>query len=212
MNYKLTLLTHNEYIENLNVIPHIEDAWWLRNGQPSFKAYYALNKCVYAYFVEQFLGVRPALLISKPEKVYEYGSEITVGRYKWTVLRSDEKECYALCTEIIATRRYDSKSSDYETSEIKHWLDEFRIFDFCKYCFDCTCDPDGELTPENDFSSRSIGTSTEGHRITFSAGWGKPPRIESEYWNGKIWVTVSSYTPEFCPNCGRKINKEAYKR
>lgn len=83
---------------------------------------------------------------------------------------------------------------------------------FCKYCFDCTCDPDGELTPENDFSSCPIGTSTEGHRIMFSAGWGRPPRIESEYWNGKVWVTVSSYTPEFCPNCGRKINKEAYKR
>lgn len=83
---------------------------------------------------------------------------------------------------------------------------------FCKYCLDSVCDPDGELTPENDFSSCPIGNSTEGHRIMFSAGWGRPPRIEAEYWNGKVWVTVSSYTPEFCPNCGRKINKEEYKR
>ncbi len=73
----------------------------------------------------------------------------------------------------------------------------------CRFCYDCTVD--SSLDPSNDFSSISIGDSYKGFRIMFSSGYGKPPRIEVDFFNNDCWHTVATYYPSFCPFCGRKL-------
>lgn len=132
--YYFTLLSAEEYNNNKDYIPSIkeecipsiEEEWWLRTPTPSTISVCRVNSNCgvsrdYCSLVVSN-GVRPALLISNPKSVYQKGSEITRGKYKWTVLQSDNKICYALCTEIVAHRRFDSKINVFEYSEIKRWL------------------------------------------------------------------------------------------
>jgi hypothetical protein len=73
---------------------------------------------------------------------------------------------------------------------------------------------DDELTPENDFSARSVGMAEPGHRIMLQTGCGRPTEIVSEIWNEKHkqWETIAAYAPKYCPECGRELfeNKERY--
>lgn len=90
--------------------------------------------------------------------------------------------------------------------------------------FDATQDPricgrclnayvDDELTPENDFSAFSLGTSENGHRMMIQTGNGRPTEVVSEVWNPtvKMWETTGYYYPKYCPECGRELfeNEEA---
>lgn len=215
MNYSVRLLTKTECKNYGFMIPRIGRPWWLLNDDDTSDevSYSNSDNSVNSTDCPVFeFGIRPALVITDsncPMEIFECGSEIKVGKYKWTVLHSSKERCLALCTQAVKQNIWGGKTS-YEKSEIKKWLEEeFNIFNFCKFCFDCTCDPDGGLTPENDFSSITIGKSVEGHRVMFSSGWGKPPRIEVDVWSEEMkrWITVSSYTPNFCPNCGRKLNE-----
>lgn len=126
--YYFTLLSVEEYNKHRNIIPLIEKEWWLRSSRDCF-----YNACIvdhdgnvndYYYVDDTYIGVRPALLISNPESVYQKGSEISRGKRKWTVLQSDNKICYALCTEIVAYRQFDAKTNIFEHSDIKQWLDK----------------------------------------------------------------------------------------
>lgn len=76
-----------------------------------------------------------------------------------------------------------------------------------KACYMCdNARLNDELTDDNDFSSMAIDCF-ENYRIMYSAGYGKPPRLEFEIWNGNHWSTVSTYYPKYCPNCGRTITE-----
>lgn len=76
----------------------------------------------------------------------------------------------------------------------------------CGMCLNGRIDED--LTDDNDLSSFSIGKSQEGFRIMYTAGDGKPPRIEVQTWDEKVgWYNVGIYYPKFCPNCGREIKE-----
>lgn len=61
-----------------------------------------------------------------------------------------------------------------------------------------------ELADDNDFSSITLHTM-KNYRLMYSSGYGKPPRLEFEIWNGDHWSTVCEYYPKYCPNCGRQI-------
>lgn len=75
----------------------------------------------------------------------------------------------------------------------------------CSKCYNARFDD--ELTDENDGSSFTIGDSEKNYRMMYSAGCGKPPRIEFDAWNEqrKEWQTVGMYHPKHCPECGREI-------
>lgn len=70
-----------------------------------------------------------------------------------------------------------------------------------------------ELSDDNDYSSCSVGDSDKGYRIMLSSGCGRAPRIEVEKWfeNLQENKTIAEYYPNYCPNCGRKIEKRMYK-
>ena len=85
-----------------------------------------------------------------------------------------------------------------------------RTFDKLRPCNMClNARFDDELTESNDFSSYMIGSATKGNCITFSSGGGKPPVIEFRIWNeySSVFEIVGSFTPKFCPNCGREITE-----
>lgn len=75
----------------------------------------------------------------------------------------------------------------------------------CHMCIDARIDD--ELNDNNDFSTFTIGYNKSGYRIMLESGSGKPVRLSFEIWNGKRWTTACTYTPHFCPNCGRKLSE-----
>lgn len=79
----------------------------------------------------------------------------------------------------------------------------------CGFCYNARLDD--ELTDDNDYSVMSIGDSSNGYRMMFCSGWGRPPRIETEKWfKNSGWHKIGQYFPKFCPECGREITE--YKR
>lgn len=77
----------------------------------------------------------------------------------------------------------------------------------CVKCFNARFND--ELTDENDFGSYTVGQSEKNYRMTYSSGYGEPPRIEFDAWNESCtrWETVGVYFPKCCPECGREITE-----
>lgn len=84
----------------------------------------------------------------------------------------------------------------------------------CRFCLDASCDPEGELTTDNDYSSLPVGSVAEGYRMSIDVGCGKPLRVCIEHWIphmqqneliGFYNELVGFYKPKFCPECGRKL-------
>lgn len=75
----------------------------------------------------------------------------------------------------------------------------------CKYCLDCTVDE--ELTPDNDFSSFSIGCFQPDRRLMLTVSNGESLVLEYEEWDPIFgeWRFRGCYSPKYCPECGRKI-------
>lgn len=64
---------------------------------------------------------------------------------------------------------------------------------------------DSELTDQDDLSYHMLDNSCRGYRIMIGAGDGKPVRFLFEKREGDQWSTVSTYKPQYCPNCGREL-------
>ena len=84
-------------------------------------------------------------------------------------------------------------------------IDEMKIKSPCRFCLDASCDPTGELTEGNDYSSLSVGRVKDGCRMSIDAGYGKPLRICVTQWNPTHQQNeqIAFYQPRFCPECGR---------
>lgn len=77
----------------------------------------------------------------------------------------------------------------------------------CSYCLNARCDPSGELTSDNDFSSCGVGRCDKGYRMSIDTGSSRPTRIIFTKWDDKCKenVYIGRYTPKFCPECGRRL-------
>lgn len=66
-----------------------------------------------------------------------------------------------------------------------------------------------ELTDDTDLSFFSVGKSDDGFRIMVGSGDNKPVRIEFDNWSEdrKVWLIKGLYHPNYCPNCGRKLDE-----
>ena len=123
----ITLISEDEYNANKDIIPLIDQWWWLRF--PGRYQYYAARAYpdgslgrIYVNYANAV--VRPALLIWNPESAnLNRGDKFELVGYTWTVLSKD----IALCDKAVGQTsfRNDYKAqdaNDFEKSDIKQWL------------------------------------------------------------------------------------------
>lgn len=121
-DYEITLLTAEEYETHMEQIPVIACWWWLRS--PGFDSSNAAGVHLFGSVYDpgnfvsyDILAVRPALksdLINLP-----IGERFAALLNRWIVIDKG----LAISEHEIASRRYDSESNKWETSELKAWLE-----------------------------------------------------------------------------------------
>lgn len=128
-NIQITLLTSAEYEKHKSIIPLINsDWWWLKDV---YHKYRGSVHCVndngaldYYYRCYYFSGVRPVLKMDLANiKSLHPGEHIRIGSKSFTILSWEADELVALCDEFIDTRRFNADSNEWETSELKQWLE-----------------------------------------------------------------------------------------
>lgn len=72
----------------------------------------------------------------------------------------------------------------------------------CYMCDNAHTNP--ELNDDNDLSYISFGESGGRHRFMIRSGDARPTVILFEECTD-VWHLLGCYTPNFCPNCGRKL-------
>ena len=123
---QITLLTSTEYYTYKSVIPLIEKTWWLCSpGEDSFDADLVTSAgYITCSWVVLDFGVRPVLHMNLPNaKSLNSGDKIRIGSKSFTILSWERTKLIALCDEVIAERRFDTRNNDWETSELKQWLE-----------------------------------------------------------------------------------------
>lgn len=122
---EISLLTLDDFNKCKSIIPAIQAWWWLKtNGAYTNKAAYVfIDGDAYAegYNVNKDRAdVRPLIIVdSKVLNGIGAGDKVTVGKFSATVL--NEESC--LLDECVCKHRFDEKSGNYETSEIKAFIE-----------------------------------------------------------------------------------------
>ena len=130
----VSLLSCEEYWTYRDLIPIINDWWWLRSSDAFFKTIVhvvnGLGNVSNAECSEK-RGVRPFCIVkfepddprfwSKPEKLI--GTKIKWGRCTFTVLDVKNDELYILSDEVVYKRHFDAVSNNWDNSTLKKILD-----------------------------------------------------------------------------------------
>lgn len=126
---EIALLTKKEYVAKKRFILPIRSDWWLctPGGWDNCVCYVwggNGNVSKNGFPIESVFGVRPVLRFNvvNPESFYA-GQSCPIGKFMWTVLSVKGAAITALCNEAIMFRKYDETSNDWETSDLKYWLD-----------------------------------------------------------------------------------------
>jgi hypothetical protein len=132
---EIKLLTKEEYQDFKDVIPLINELWWLCSPGGSRDRACSVNHEGSVYpsgsDITYNLGVRPLLIVDLPmedSRCYHkaeklVGSNIHYGDYTWTILKADAGVLYVLCDQLIATHNFNIKDNDWNTSNLKCWLE-----------------------------------------------------------------------------------------
>ena len=122
--YEITLLTVEEYERYKPQIPTINAWWWLRSpGYDQDDAALATAGGGVDYNGDSVNhgsnAVRPAL---KSDAInLPVGKKFIALGNRWVVI----DDHVAVSKDVVTHRRYDRKSNDWETSELKEWLEEW---------------------------------------------------------------------------------------
>lgn len=125
----VSLLSLDSFNDNKTLIPSIQAWWWLKTkGAYSNKAAYVfIDGDAYAegYDVDKDRAdVRPLIYIDPLiAETLKAGQKVEIGKYTATVMI--DRSC--LLDECVCKHRFDEKSGNYESSEIKDFIesDEF---------------------------------------------------------------------------------------
>lgn len=128
-NIQRTLLAKDQYAKHHNIIPHLDTPWWLKTDAPNNTYLCGVNqndsrKILYYSPKCSYVGVRPVLTMSiNSFKTFHVGNSIIIGSKTFTVLKATanalQTDLLLLCNDNIATRKFDPKSTNWETSELK---------------------------------------------------------------------------------------------
>lgn len=120
------LLSDTQFEEYKSIIPPIPNRWWLQTSDPDTVSYV---KTINPYGEEvlfphanETIYVRPALVLNDAMSV---GCMFEFAGLEWTIVSNIYKTTVAVCDDVIAQRRFDPKSNEWKTSELKAWLEEW---------------------------------------------------------------------------------------
>jgi hypothetical protein len=131
----ITLLEKKEYSKYKSLIPVKDRYWWLKTSYSmTMFSVFAVDNTGNLYNAVCYtakLDVRPLCVFefssddpifwSKHNKLI--GTSMKFGNYSWTILDIKGNEIYALCEQILAKRIFSTGSNEWETSELKAWLE-----------------------------------------------------------------------------------------
>lgn len=122
----ITLLSKEEYRAAKDIIPRINDGWWLRSpGNYSHgAAVVGIDGSVGEYGLSvkhESIAVRPALIVNQESANLCLNDKILLWGYTWTVVGNN----LMLCDELISNHMFDEKENRFETSEIRRYLEEW---------------------------------------------------------------------------------------
>lgn len=122
----ITLLSKEEYRAAKDIIPRINDWWWLRSpgNYSDFAAYVGNDGSVFnrgRHVCNDCGGVRPALIVNQESANLCLNDKVLLWGYTWTVVGNN----LMLCDELIYNRRFDEIENRFETSEIRRYLEEW---------------------------------------------------------------------------------------
>ena len=121
---EIFILSEVQHLAYLDMLSHNRTICWLQNDT---------SECVYKPFVKTAagnsigcahpdltIGVRPALIING---VMPVKSTIEFAGFRWVVCSCISHTTLMICDDIIAYRRFDAENNDWNTSELKAWLE-----------------------------------------------------------------------------------------
>lgn len=131
---EITLLSKKEYKEHKNIIPVINDCWWLKDPGDTDE----MAACVSGntlnekgYWVNIGYKIRPALYLETEPVDSEFwstsqsliGSVIQYGKYNWTVLSACDNVLFVLCNTVVDACRFSYSDNNWEKSDVKWYLE-----------------------------------------------------------------------------------------
>ncbi len=122
---EVTLLSLEDFNKNKSVIPTVQAWWWLKtSGAYSNKAAYVfIDGDAYAqgYDVSKDKAdIRPLFVLdSEISNKLTMGEKVNIGKFTATVLANGN----CLLDDIVCNHRFDEKSGNYTTSEIKEFIE-----------------------------------------------------------------------------------------
>lgn len=127
----VTLLSIEEYEANKEIIPHVDDCWWLRSPGYYSDSVAGVEYDGSVYYPGDVVdvgcnAVRPVVALRPSESGIpnlNVGDKIEMAGYTWTILRDE----LALCDDVVGCTEFrkDGNAKDanaYEVSDIKKWL------------------------------------------------------------------------------------------
>lgn len=117
-----------------SIIPKSDVAWRLKTPSIYDNYTYCVN-CdneIWEYNVIGPIGIRPSLKI-KFDNVPAESSQVELFGFTWTVISNYAKETLLLCDDVVEHRRYDAYRNDWNSSELKSWLEEWLTTQERKY-------------------------------------------------------------------------------
>lgn len=124
-----TILTLEEYDRYQHLIPDVENWWWLRS--PRNYAYglahvFTDGTVGSANRAATNGGLRPALKLKVGKcKYLAPGDKLELKGAEYTVMDIADDVVFVLSDEIIARRQFDKTSNQWETSELKEYLENW---------------------------------------------------------------------------------------
>jgi hypothetical protein len=139
----IDLLSADEYRKYISLIPDIGNYWWLKTPSPGNEncVLVACNHddVLFSHRFDFVCGVRPfcTFEIENTDNAFWYKPKALIGSHfelqynQWVILDAYNGEIRALCVLPIVNKRFDAKSREWDTSELKIYLNKM-LKDFKK--------------------------------------------------------------------------------
>lgn len=122
--FEITLLTREEYGRYREHIPSVDHLWWLKNAfDEHFVCCIDERDAGVIAFGHREAGVRPVFKVKMPNPGYRPGDIIDLFNQDLIILSWKNDNAILLYKDIVATHRFDGRTTNWATSELKKWLE-----------------------------------------------------------------------------------------